>query len=215
MGTPRAVMFDFNGTLSHDEPLLLAIYQELFARHGRPITAEEYFGRLAGLSEEAIVGGWLGIDGAELAALIAERIERYAARAADGTTVPEPVRAAVRHAAARVPVAIVSAAYRAEIEPVVVAAGLAPQITAIISADDVDHEKPDPECYVTALARLGVGASEALAFEDTEAGIAAAKAAQIHCVAVRGTMPDARLGQADEIIDAIDAAVMARLLDRS
>jgi beta-phosphoglucomutase-like phosphatase (HAD superfamily) len=29
-------MFDFNGTLSEDEPLLLSIYQQLFARHGRP-----------------------------------------------------------------------------------------------------------------------------------------------------------------------------------
>ena len=41
-------MFDFNGTLSHDEPLLLAIYQWLFARHGRPLTEEQYYGHLAG-----------------------------------------------------------------------------------------------------------------------------------------------------------------------
>ena len=32
----RAVVFDFNGTLSDDEPILLRIYQELFAEHGRP-----------------------------------------------------------------------------------------------------------------------------------------------------------------------------------
>ena len=53
-------MFDFNGTLSQDEPVLCAIYRELFAEHGRPITDREYYGRLAGLAEEAIVGGWLG-----------------------------------------------------------------------------------------------------------------------------------------------------------
>ncbi|WP_411278160.1 HAD hydrolase-like protein, partial [Gaiella sp.] len=63
MGTVRALLFDFNGTLSHDEPLLLAIYQELFARHGRPITSEQYFERFAGLPDESIVGGWLGVDG--------------------------------------------------------------------------------------------------------------------------------------------------------
>ena len=52
MGTIRAIMFDFNGTLSHDEPLLLAIYQRLFARHGKPLTEEQYYAHLAGLSEE-------------------------------------------------------------------------------------------------------------------------------------------------------------------
>ena len=211
MGTVRALMFDFNGTLSHDEPLLLAIYQEIFARHGRPLTAEEYFGRLAGLSEEAIVGGWLGIEGPPLEALMAERIASYAA-VADGSTVIETVRAAVREAAARVPVAIVSAAYRAEIVPVVEAAGLATELSAIVAADDVEHVKPHPEGYLLALDRLGVGASEAVAFEDTEAGIASAKAAGLTCMAVRGTLPDSRLHEADEIVDRIDAALVRRLL---
>ena len=85
MGAARAIMFDFNGTLSHDEPLLLAIYQRLFARHGRPLTEEQYFDRLAGLSEEAIVGAWLGVDGQLLDSLVAERIEAYAS---DGPTAP-------------------------------------------------------------------------------------------------------------------------------
>ena len=90
MGNARALMFDFNGTLSQDEPLLLAIYQRLFARHGRPLSEEQYFSRLAGLSEEAIVGGWLGVDGPLLDSLVAERVDAYAAEAADGATVTEP-----------------------------------------------------------------------------------------------------------------------------
>ena len=211
MGTVRALMFDFNGTLSHDEPLLLAIYQGIFARHGRPLTEAEYFGQLAGLSEEAIVGGWLGIEGPPLQALMAERIASYTA-VADGSTVTETVRAAVREAAARVPVAIVSAAFRAEIVPVVEAAGLATEITAIVAADDVEHGKPHPEGYLTALDRLGLKASEAAAFEDTEAGIASAKAAGLRCLAVRGTLPENRLAAADELVDGIDVALVRRLV---
>src|ERR1051325_7429873 len=106
MGSARAILFDFNGTLSHDEPLLLRIYQSLSARHGKPLTEEQYFDRLAGLSEEAIVGSWLGVDGPLLDSLVAERIASYASEAAGGETVTTPVRAAVRYAAARVPVAI-------------------------------------------------------------------------------------------------------------
>lgn len=212
MGSARAILFDFNGTLSHDEPLLLDIYQRLFARHGKPLPEEQYFDRLAGLSEEAIVGRWLGVDGPLLASLVAERIETYATEAADGATVTEPLRAAVRFAAARVPVAIVSGAYRAEIEPVVEAAGIADEVTAIVAADDVEHGKPHPEPYLQALGRLGLAPGDAVALEDTEAGIASAKAAGLRCLAVRGTLPDERLAAADELVDAIDTDLVRRLV---
>lgn len=211
----RALMLDFNGTLSDDEALLCAIYRDLFAKYGRPLTEEQYYGRLAGLAEEAIIGSWLGVEGPLLASLVAERIERYAIEAADGSTVTEPLREAVRYAAARVPVAIVSAAFRAEIVPVVEATGLATSFTAIVTADDVVHGKPHPEAYLLALDRLGVKPSEAIAFEDTEAGITAAKSAGLLCVAVRGTMLDDRLARADDIVDRIDVALFARLLDGS
>jgi len=76
----------------------------------------------------------------------------------------------------------------------------------------VEHVKPHPEGYLLALDRLGVAASEAVAFEDTEAGIASAKAAGLTCLAVRGTLPDTRLQQADEIVDRIDVDLVRRLL---
>ena len=150
MGAAEALVFDFNGTLSHDEPLLLAIYQRLFARHGRPLPEEEYYGDLAGHVGGGDHRGWLGVDGPLLAMLVQERIDAYAAEAADGSTVTEPVREAVRYAAARVPVAIVSGAFRAEIEPVVAAAGIAGELSTIVAADDVEHGKPHPEGYLLA-----------------------------------------------------------------
>lgn len=212
MSAPRAVLFDFNGTLSKDEPLLLRIYQGLFARYGKPLSDEEYFGRFAGLTEESIVGGWLGVDGPLLGSLMTERIAAYASEAADGATVTEDMRAAVRYAAERVPVAIVSGPFRAKIEPVVAAAGLTELISAVVAADDVEQGKPHPEGYLRALALLGLDAAEVVAFEDTEAGIAAATAAGIRCIAVRGTLPDDRLATAEELVDAIDVAFLQRLL---
>jgi beta-phosphoglucomutase-like phosphatase (HAD superfamily) len=212
MGTPKALLFDFNGTLSHDEPVLLAIYQRLFARHGRPLSAEQYFAQLAGNTEEAIIGTWLGVDGPLLDTLVAERVSTYAAEAAGGGTVTGEMREAVRYAAARVPVAIVSGAFRAEIEPVVQAAGIADAVTTIVSADDVEQGKPHPEGYLLALERLGVAPDDAVAFEDTEAGVASATGAGIRCVAVRGTLPDERLAAADELVDAIDVDLVRRLV---
>ena len=212
VAAPRLLLFDFNGTISHDEPLLLRIYQQLFARYGRPLTKEEYYGRLAGLSEEAIIGGWLGVDGPLLGSLIAERLAIYVKEAAGGMTVPPEIRESVRFAAARVPVAIVSGAFRAEIEPVIATAGIGAEVAAIIAADDVEHGKPSPEGYRHALDLFGVDPREAVAFEDTQAGIDAARAAGLRCIAVRGTLPDERLVAADEVVDRIDVGLIRRLL---
>jgi HAD superfamily hydrolase (TIGR01549 family) len=207
----RAILFDFNGTLSHDEPLLCRIYRELFHGHGRPLSEVEYYTQLAGNAEEAIIAGWLGVEGDELAALVEQRIDRYCALA-DGSTVTEEARAAVRAAAERVPVGIVSGAYHREIGPVVAAAGLADAVRFVVAADDVSEGKPDPEGYLLAVALLGLDAAEVVAVEDTEAGIASAKAAGLRCVAVRGTMEPARLAAADELVDAVDTALVERLL---
>jgi beta-phosphoglucomutase len=205
----RAVVFDFNGTLSDDEPILLRIYQELFAEHGRPLSQHEYYSELSGLSEEEIIGRWLGrVDDA----LIADRIARYRALVADGSTVYPEVREAVRYAAERVPVAICSGAYAEEIEPVVAAAGLTPFVSALVAADHVTHGKPHPEGYLRAAELLGVPPDSVLAVEDTEAGVAAARASGARVVGITRTLGAERLAGADELVDRIDLALLQRAL---
>ncbi len=208
-----AVVFDFNGTLSDDEPVLCDIFMHLFAEHGKPMSAQEYFDRLAGLSDPEIVRTWLGEEHPDVQAVIDERVRRYRAAVADGSSVHEHTREAVRYAAERVPLAICSGAARAEIEPVVEAAGLARSFRTIVSSDDVVHGKPDPEGYTKTLGILGVAPADALVFEDTEAGIASARGAGVgRVLAMRGTLEPDRLGRADELLDRIDLDVMRRCL---
>jgi HAD superfamily hydrolase (TIGR01509 family) len=208
------VIFDFNGTLSQDEPILCEIFGELFAEHGRPLSAQEYFDQLAGLSDPEIVRTWLGRDHPDVDEVIEQRIALYRARVADGSSVPEAVREAVRYAAERVPVAVVSGAARAEIEPVLGAAGLDGLIAAVVPAEDVAEGKPEPDGYLRALELLDgdLEAREVLVFEDTEAGVASAKAAGMRCVAVLGTLAPERLAAADEIVRRIDVPLLQRLL---
>jgi beta-phosphoglucomutase len=204
---PRAVVFDFNGTLSDDEPILYEVYAELFAEHARPLSEREYYDELAGHSEEEILERWLGRS---TPALVAERIARYRARSGDGSTVYPEVREAVRYAAERVPVAIVSGAALEEIEPVVEAAGLA--IPVIVAADHVTDGKPHPEGYLIAARALGLDPAAVLAFEDTEAGVASAKAAGMRVVGITRTLGPERLAAADELAERIDLDLMRRVL---
>ncbi|HEY1513865.1 MAG TPA: HAD family phosphatase, partial [Gaiellaceae bacterium] len=153
----QAVAFDFNGTLSNDEPVLARVYSELFAELGHPLTPDEYYEYLAGHTDEEMFFRWLGESSEEL---IRERVRRYNALVSDGSTVDEDVRDAVRWAAARMPVAVVSAALRDEIEPVLTASGLRDLFALVLSQDDVTRGKPDPQPYILAAERLGLSPDE-------------------------------------------------------
>jgi beta-phosphoglucomutase len=205
----HAVVFDFNGTLSDDEPVLASVYRELFAELGRPITEAEYYAQLAGHTDDEMMLRWFGRSDP---AVIEERIARYNALVSDGSTVDEDTRAAVRYAAELIPVALVSAAARAEIDPVLEASGLTSVFRVVISQDDVHNGKPDPEGYLSAAARLEIAPSKMLVFEDTDVGVAAARAAGARVVGLTRTLGAARMAGADELVDRIDVALLERLL---
>jgi beta-phosphoglucomutase len=207
----QAVVFDFNGTLSDDEPVLARVYAELFGELGRPMTADEYYEQLAGRTDEEMFIRWLGASSDEL---IRERVRRYNELVSDGSTVHEDVREAVRWAAARMPVAVVSAALRDEIEPVLAAAGLRDLFALVLSQDDVTRGKPDPQPYLLAAERLGVSPSQLLVFEDTDVGVASAKAAGAHVVGLTRTLGRQRMSAADGLTDRIDVSVLERLLGK-
>lgn len=210
----RAFVFDFNGTVSQDEPILCRIFTELFAEHGKPLSAQEYFDELAGLSDPEIVRTWLGHDHPDVDEVIAERITRYRAAVADGSTVPEETRDAIRYAATRVPIGLVTGAARAEVEPVLRAAGIADAFSVIVTSDEIERGKPDPEGYRKALALLDddLPAGDVVVLEDTEAGVASAKEAGMYTIAVLGTLAPERLSRADEIVEQIDLALVRRLV---
>ena len=210
----RALMFDFNGTLSDDEPLLFAILADLFAEQGRPLSEDVYYERLAGLSDPEIVRLWLGEDHPAVDAVLAERIARYRAQVADGSTISRAAREAVGHAAGLVPIAVVSGAHRAEVVPALEAAGLADAFPVVVTIEDVERGKPDPAGYLLALELLGDGLrpEEVTVFEDTEAGVASAKAAGMRCVAIPGTHAPERLALADELAPALDLEAVRRAL---
>jgi beta-phosphoglucomutase len=204
----RALLLDFNGTLSEDEPLLCRIFQELFEEAGKPMTKEEYYAELAGFADREVIRRWLG---RYEPALEQRKTERYR-ELADGSTISEEARAAVREAAGQVAVGVVSGSARAEIEPVLEAAGLRGVITVLVSSDDIRRSKPDPEGYLIALHLLGLGPAEAAAVEDSEAGVAAGKAAGLYTVGVTTTQPAERLAAADLVASRVDRDLIARLL---
>jgi sugar-phosphatase len=75
----------------------------------------------------------------------------------------------------------------------------------MVTADDVAHGKPDPECFTLAAGRLGVAAASCAVLEDSPAGIAAGRAAGAYVIALRTTHRDDELSAADAIVDDLAA----------
>lgn len=61
------------------------------------------------------------------------------------------------------------------------------RFSAVVCAEDAARKKPDPQVYQVALARLNLGDDEALAIEDSPAGLHAALAAGVRCLVTRGS----------------------------
>lgn len=131
---------------------------------------------------------------AERAALV-ERIhilknQLYAGIVAAGALT---LRAGVRElfedcAAAGVRMAIVTTTSAANVAALLEArlgAGWRSRFAAVLCAEQAPNKKPDPQVYLLALQALALAPAEALAIEDSPAGVAAARAAQIAVVVVR------------------------------
>lgn len=72
----------------------------------------------------------------------------------------------------------------------------------ILTSEDFRRSKPDPDCFLTAMQRLGARAEDTIVFEDSFFGLEAARASGAYVVALATTNPRASLaGKADRIID--------------
>ncbi len=78
---------------------------------------------------------------------------------------------------------------------------------AVVAMEDTVRGKPDPEVFLTAASRLGVAPAHCLVLEDAVAGVEAAKAGGMKCVAVRfvGHHPEVKLRQAgaDRVVESL------------
>ncbi len=79
--------------------------------------------------------------------------------------------------------------------------GLASTFAVVHSAEDEPYGKPHPAVFLTTAQRLGVAPGRCIVWEDSPAGVLAAKAARMACVAVPA--PDERAAPAFGIADAV------------
>jgi beta-phosphoglucomutase len=198
-----ATLFDYNGVLANDETVHLAAFQDALLPLGISLTEADYWAKYLGFDDVGAFGAILmdagrPLDAAQIARLVEAKRPLYRARAEACLPLFSGASELVRQRAAQGPVGIVSGALRDEIELGIDALGVRDLIVSVVAAEDTRASKPDPHGYllgIAALSRLipARDAQRALVIEDSLAGIEAAKAAGLPCVAVGHSYPEAEL----------------------
>jgi HAD superfamily hydrolase (TIGR01509 family) len=213
-----AVVFDLDGVIVDSEQVwdeVRQAYTEESGGHYGANAARDMQG-MSSLEWSRYMAERLRVPGTpqEINAAVVERmLERYGE---DPPLIPGAADV-VREVAGRWPVAIASSSNPELIEVVLDAAGLAGDIRAWVSSEEVPRGKPAPDVYLEAARRLAVDATGCGAVEDSQNGIRSAKAAGMRVFAIPNPHypPDAEaLADADVVLDSIGELPSA-LLDTS
>lgn len=207
----HAAIWDVDGTLVDTAELHFQAWVEVCREEGLTFTRQQ-FTQTFGRRNPDIIRMIFGADvDEETADRLAERKEQlYRATAARGIELLPGARALLQAlAAAGFRQAVGSSAPRANLDLILKMTGIGQFFDALVSMEDTQRGKPDPEVFLKAAAKLGMPPAQCVVFEDAVAGVEAAHAGGMKCVAVRfvGHHSAERLRQAgaDLVVDSLEA----------
>lgn len=217
----RAVIFDFNGIIVDDEPIHFRLFRRVFAEEGIDLNEAAYYQRYLGFDDRgAFLAGFRDhgrtVAAAKLRELIARKAKYYQEAIRDHAAIFPGVKALVEELSRTIPLAIASGALRQEIETILQTAGLLNHFRAIVSAEDVQQGKPEPEIFITALAALNaargdapnIAPTECVVIEDSKQGVRGARRAGMKCLAVTNSHPVELLKEADAIVASLEEVTL-------
>lgn len=193
---PAAVILDLDGTLLDTETIYVRTFLEAAAAMGFEV-------------QETLLHTLVGLPGGQFQARLrahlgedfpyAEHREKYLARRTELLDAGIPIKPGALELldhleASGMPMAIATAATRANAEENLRRTGLWHRFAVIRTRDDVEHSKPKPDLFLAAADGIGIPPASCVAVEDSHNGVRAAHAAGMMTVMV----PD-MLAATDEI----------------
>ena len=183
----KALIFDFDGLILDTESPMRTSWMEIFESSGLGVSDEDWASLLGASADPpeayALLEAHLGrsIDRKELHhQRMTRELELLEAEA-----ILPGVRSLIAEAqASKLKLAVASSSERAWVEGLLSRHRLLSRFDVIVCAEDVSETKPAPDLFLSALDRLGIESDEAIVFEDSHHGVAAARRASIFVVAV-------------------------------
>ena len=185
MTTLRAIMVDLDGTLARTTEPNVVAYQQALSEFGVFITAQELEARVQGRHWREFLPTILheATNESSPQAIAARKAELYAANL-HTVEINTGLRHLLQACRTQFKTALVTSAARTSVHALLSAHDLATLFDVVITGDDVQHHKPDPEAYIIAARHLEVEPQETLIYEDSDIGVASAKAFGGHVIRI-------------------------------
>jgi len=182
---PRGLIFDCDGTLVDSMPLHWRAWDTVCQRHGIDF-AEERFYAMGGVPSKKILGMLKTEQGLDFdpAQVSREKEEAYLPLMREVKLI-EPVAEIARANYGKIPLGVATGGRTQFIRPLLEGLGVMDWFDALVTSDDVENPKPAPDTFLKAAALMGVPAEDCRAYEDTDLGMEAIRAAGMEAVDVR------------------------------
>jgi beta-phosphoglucomutase family hydrolase len=184
-----AAIFDMDGTLLNNMPLHVRAFRVFIERYGLRPPPPEAAARLIGKRNSEIMPVLFerSLTPEEVARYSREKEQIYRDMLAGVAPLPGLLRFLDMLEQQQVRIGLATSAPRENVAPTLTALGVADRFSVITLGEEVPHGKPAPDIFLEAARRLGQPANRCVVFEDSHAGIAAARAAGMRCIALATT----------------------------
>jgi beta-phosphoglucomutase len=193
----RAVIWDVDGTLVDTSEMHFQAWVRLAGELGRPFSRDDFAATFGRRNPEII--RYLfhhDFNDVEIADIGERKENYYRAAAQNGVSLLPGVRELLEglHAAGARQ-AVGSSAPRGNLDLILRLTGCREYFDTIVGMEDTTRGKPDPQVFLRAAEKLGVPAQRCVVLEDAVAGVEAAKAGGMKCIAVTfaGHHPEEKL----------------------
>jgi beta-phosphoglucomutase-like phosphatase (HAD superfamily) len=183
--TPKALIFDCDGTLADTMPLHWRAWQEVTKRYNLYFPEDRFYA-LGGVPSRDIFKLLSQEQGRQLDPIAASKEKEAIYLPLMRQVLPVTVVVNIaRENYGRLPMAVASGGLHAHITEVLDHLGIRQFFQAIVTSEDVVNQKPAPDIYLEAARRLGVQPPFCRAYEDTDLGLQAIRSAGMEAVDVR------------------------------
>jgi HAD superfamily hydrolase (TIGR01509 family) len=209
----RCVIFDLDGVIADSHPVHESAWRKLLAEQGLDPRGLSMEFILAGRPRNEILRHYLGeLPPETLEAHGRRKDALYAESAGSLSPMPGLLPLLEQLAERRIPAAVATSAGKRRTLETLERFGISSYFAAVVTGEDVRLQKPHPQIFELAAARLGVSPGEALVIEDSVAGVQAARRAGMRCVgyAEPRRWPELTQAGADEVISEFVPGCLAR-----
>jgi beta-phosphoglucomutase family hydrolase len=215
VNTARAIIWDMDGVIADTADCHFRAWQEVFIKHG--ITyPEETFKRYFGRRNVDIIRTIMGKDTPEkvVNTISHEKEEDFLVKIKEQIKAfPGVIELIKSLANSEYKMALASSAPKKNVDLITRTLKIDNCFQAVVSSKDVVQGKPNPQVFLLAAGKLSVEPKNCIVFEDAIAGVAAAKSAGMHCIAVTNTNSRESLAEADLIVDTLEIITIKDLDD--